>query len=234
VNSKERVLKAMSFEEPDFVPIAEISVDVNLMERILGVKPDVPIVQGEPVADRRSDKAYYELVYGTYEKLGFDIVYAEPSLPDNHEPKRSPDGRYVDEIGRVYSYDRITKTYFASSSVFNTEEDVGKFLQEVPDPYAPGRDFGLRQLAKLNRADMALGVAIRDAFPHVWEALTPVKFVYWMYSNPIAMERSWALAGERHHYYTRNRAYKGGIRPDGFNRPNFSDCDPLHHPGRPE
>jgi len=42
----------------------------------------------------------------------------------------------------------------------------------------------LKYLANLNRGEKALGVFIREPFAHVWEALTPVKFVYWMHTNP--------------------------------------------------
>lgn len=186
MNSRERVLKAMNFEEPDMVPIAEMSVDVNLMEQILSVKTDIyHSGQGAIVANRKIEKAYYELVYKAYKKVGFDIVFADWSLPDNYKPKQLPDGRYIDEIGRVYGYDKVTKIYTYMGTVFNTEDDVKKFLaEEFPDPYAPGRDFGVKELAKLNKGEMALGVFIREPFAHVWEALTPVKFVYWMYSNP--------------------------------------------------
>jgi uroporphyrinogen decarboxylase len=186
MNSRERVLKAMNFEEPDMVPIAEFAVDVNLMEQILGVKSGVyRSAQGAVVADRRLEAAYYELLFKTYDKLGFDIVFADWSLPDDYKPRQLPDGRYIDEIGRVFGYDEATKTYSYMGSIFTSEEEVEKFLKEqFPDPYAQGRDFGVKKLAKLNQGKMALGVFIREPFAHVWEALTPVKFVYWMNSNP--------------------------------------------------
>ena len=38
MNRRERVLKAINFEEPDTVPIGELAIDLGLMEKILGVK----------------------------------------------------------------------------------------------------------------------------------------------------------------------------------------------------
>ena len=186
MNSKERTLRSMNFEEPDMVPIAELGVDVNVMELILNTRSGAASAgQGAVIADRRSESAYYQLVFDAYKKLGFDIVYAESSLPDGYAPKRLEDGSLVDEIGRVHGYDQTTKTYSYTRSIFQTVEDVDKFLEEeFPDPYAPGRDFGLKLLAELNKGFMALGASLRDGFAHLWEALTPVKFVYWMHSNP--------------------------------------------------
>jgi uroporphyrinogen decarboxylase len=69
--------------------------------------------------------------------------------------------------------------------VFKAPEDVEHFLEsDFPDPNAPGRDFGAKYLANLNQNRRALGVQIRDAFAHVWEALTPVRFVRWTHTNP--------------------------------------------------
>ncbi|MEM4310809.1 MAG: uroporphyrinogen decarboxylase family protein [Nitrososphaerales archaeon] len=186
MNSRERVIKTMSFEEPDRVPMAELYVDVNLMEQILNVKSKaLHSVQGAVVADREAERAYYELLYKTYEKLDFDIVYANMSLPDNYKPRQLKEDRYVDEIGRVHGYDKVTKIFTYMGTVFSNEDEVKRFLEEeFPDPYAEGRDFGLKELKKLNKERKALGVFIREPFAHVWEALTPIKFVHWIYSNP--------------------------------------------------
>jgi len=191
MKSRERVLKAINFEEPDIVPISEFHIDVNLMEQILGIKSSVyHSVQGAIVADREVERNYYELLFKTYEKLGFDIIYGDMSLPDGYRPKRMEDGRYIDEIGRVYGFDEVTKIYSYMGSAFKDEEDVKNFLSvEFPDPYANGRDFGMKLLAKWNEGNKALGVLIREPFAHVWEALTPVRFVNWLYKNPSIIKK---------------------------------------------
>jgi len=191
MNSRERVLRAVNFEEPDATPITELDVDVSLMEKILGRKLDVMhSLQATVTADRKMEKAYYDALYEVYSKVGFDILYAYESLPDGYRLERLPDGRLMEQMGRIFSYDDVAKAYTPVGSIFNTVEDVSDFLERrFPDPYAPGRDFGVKYLAEINREDKALGVFIREPFAHVWEALTPVRFVYWMHSEPSIVVR---------------------------------------------
>lgn len=191
MNSRERVLKALNFEEPDMIPVTELDIDINLMERILRVKIDVQhSLQAAVVPDRKSEMAYCDSVYKAYEKMELDILYAQESLPDGYALKKLPDGSFVDQIGRVYGYDEVAKAYTPIGTIFDTPEDVERFLQEdFPDANVPGRDFGFRYLKKLNKAKKSLGIFIREPFAHVWEALTPVKFVRWMHTNPLTIKK---------------------------------------------
>jgi len=187
LDHRERVLKAINFEEPDMVPISEIAIDLALMERILGVKKDITYSsQSALIADRSKERALYDIFYETYTKLGFDLIYCiSTSLPDGYKLKKTPDGQVMDEIGRTYTYDFKTKTYTVTGTVFNTEDDVDNFLKtDFPDPLATGRLYGFEYLDKINGGKLALGIHIREPFAHVWEAMTPIKFVTWMYKSP--------------------------------------------------
>ncbi|KON27555.1 hypothetical protein AC481_04430 [miscellaneous Crenarchaeota group archaeon SMTZ-80] len=187
MNRRERVLKAINFEEPDTVPIGELAIDLGLMEKILGVKHEITYSsQSALVPNRENERALLDTFYKTYKAIGFDIIYCiSISLPDGYEQKKLPNGQIIDEIGRIYSYDKVTKTHTVAGTVFETEENINHFLEEeFPDPLASGRDYGLKYLKKINKGEMALGIHIREPFAQVWEALTPIKFVYWMYKNP--------------------------------------------------
>ncbi len=192
MNSRERVLKAINFEEPDTVPIGELFVDLSIMEKVLGIKKEILYSpQSALVSDRKEERALYEITHRTYEKIGFDAVCCiSTSLPNNYRLKELPSGQVVDEIGKIYSYDKSAKAYTPTGTVFKSEDDVARFIDtEFPNPLAPGRDYGLKHLSELNNGEMALGVHIREPFAHVWEALTPVKFVYWMHTNPSIIKK---------------------------------------------
>jgi hypothetical protein len=139
--------------------------------------------------DRKMETAFYDTLLQVYTKLELDIIYAYESLPDGYKLKQLPNGQLIDQIGRVFAYDKISKLYTPVGTIFNTPDDVKTFLdQHFPDPTTSGRDFGVKYLSKINQ-DMAAGIFIREPFAHVWEALTPVKFVSWMYSNPSIVSR---------------------------------------------
>jgi hypothetical protein len=58
MNRRERVLKAINFEEPDTVPIGELAIDLGLMEKILGVKHEITYSsQSALVPDRENERA---------------------------------------------------------------------------------------------------------------------------------------------------------------------------------
>lgn len=185
MNSRERVIKALNFEEPDIVPVTELNIDISLMEKILGVSIDIQhSMQAAVTPDRESEMAYYDYVYKAYKKMELDILYAEESLPDGYALKKLSDGSIVDQIGRVYGYDEGAKSYTPIRTIFDKPEDVENFLlKDFPDPTVSGRDFGFRYLKKISKEEKSLGILIREPFAHVWEALTPIKFVYWMRSN---------------------------------------------------
>ncbi|MGC8850499.1 MAG: hypothetical protein ACP5QI_08520, partial [Candidatus Bathyarchaeia archaeon] len=191
MNSRERVQRTINFEEPDTTPMTELDVDVSVMEKILGCTLNVThSLQAAVTANRRMERAYYDALYEVYRKVGFDILYAYESLPDGYRLKKLPDGRLMEQMGRIFSYDEAAKAYTPVGSIFHTVEDVKDFIEErFPDPYAPGRDYGVRYLAEINHEDKALGVFVREPFAHVWEALTPFKFVYWMHSESSVVAR---------------------------------------------
>jgi hypothetical protein len=110
MKSRERVLMAMNFQEPDVVPVSETTIDLAVMEKILGVHASIDYsVQSALIANRKVETQFYDFTFRTYEKLDFDVLYARESLPDGYAPKKLPDGAYVDEIGRTFRWDSVGK-----------------------------------------------------------------------------------------------------------------------------
>ncbi|MBS7650750.1 hypothetical protein KEJ35_05300 [Candidatus Bathyarchaeota archaeon] len=183
MNPRERVLKTLEIKEPDRVPIMETEVESTLMEEILGKKyPVVTSTQTQVLADREKEKLRNDFKIECFRKIGFDICTADLSAPEYWKPKINPDGTMVDLWGRILILDDETKQWLPYSTIFNTPEDFEKF--QLPDPDAEGWLFATEYIKRKVGDTMATVTVIRDPFAHVWEMLTPIKFVRWMYEYP--------------------------------------------------
>jgi len=120
LTSKERVLTALQFEEPDRVPIGEYAVDFDTIEKILGhetylrakAKSQIAFWEGrhDEVADSYA-KDHIEL----HRKLDLDIVnlsadatWYVPPPSDDPPPRKIADNTWEDKYGRVYKYSNVT------------------------------------------------------------------------------------------------------------------------------
>lgn len=183
MNRRERALKALHVEEPDAVPITELEIDVPHMEALTGKAFSGEVsLQTSVSADRRMEAIKVEIKTQCYRKLKFDVITCDLSAPDGWRSTKNPDGTIVDEWGRVLIYDSRCKTWIPYRSMFKTSEDLENF--SFPDPHAPGRTFSVEYMKKIIGDEMAIAGWVRDPFAHVWEMLTPVTFVRWMYEKP--------------------------------------------------
>ncbi len=183
MNSKERVLKTIQFEEPDKVPITELDVDVPLMEAITGDSfPHAVSLQTPIITDRNLERKRVNLKLKCYRKIGFDLFPIDLSTPDGWKPRTDPEGNMIDLWGRVMKLDKTTKAWVPYSTVFTDPEDYDGF--EMPNPESPGWTFALEHAKKEIVGEIALASFIRDPFAHAWEILTPMKFVLWMHREP--------------------------------------------------
>ncbi len=183
MNGKERVIKALRFEEPDRVPITELDVDVPLMEAITGDSfPYAVSLQTPIITDRRLERKRVDLKLKCYRKIGFDLFPIDLSTPEGWKPRSDPEGNMIDLWGRVMKLDKSTKAWVPYSTVFTEPKDYDLF--EMPDPDAPGWTFALEHAKKEIAGEKALASFIRDPFAHAWEIFTPMKFVLWMHREP--------------------------------------------------
>ena len=183
MNGKERVIKALRFEEPDRVPITELDVDVPLMEAITGDSfPHAVSLQTPIITDRRLERKRVDLKLKCYRKIGFDLFPIDLSTPEGWKPRSDPEGNMIDLWGRVMKLDKSTKAWVPYSTVFTEPKDYDLF--EMPDPEAPGWTFALEHAKKEIAGEKALASFIRDPFAHAWEIFTPMKFVLWMHREP--------------------------------------------------
>jgi len=190
LNKRDRVIAAISFEEPDTIPISEFDIEIPHMEKLTGTRFEGAYsLQSQVSANRIAEAHYVELKVSCYRRLDFDIIFSDLSAPDRWKPIEKPDGSRIDEWGRVLIRDSETKAWVPSRSAFHTPQDFEKFLDNPPDPFAPGRTFSVEYVKKLVQDEMALAVFIRDPFAHVWEMLTPTTFVKWMYEKPLLLKK---------------------------------------------
>lgn len=188
MNSRERVLKTLEFEEPDRVPITEMDIDIPLTETITGEAfPAAISLQTPVITDRGMEMRRVDLKLRCYRKIGFDLFPIDLSTPEDWKPRTNPDGTMIDLWGRVLKLDKYTKAWLPYSTIFNEPEDFWEF--ELPDPDAFGWTFGLEHAKREIGGDMALAAFIRDPFAHAWEIFTPMKFVLWMYREPSFIRR---------------------------------------------
>ncbi len=111
---KERVLTTVAHHEPDRLPVGEWGIDHDHVERILGKKhsywrnrKDETIALWEGRRDELVEgmkEDYVRLI----EKLDYDVipVFLVPpnGYADPHPPRKTGDGVWEDDLGRVYKY----------------------------------------------------------------------------------------------------------------------------------
>jgi len=132
MNSKERLLKALNFEEPDRPPIyASFTLQAaEKMYRHFAMEPSKPL--DSPMSSLRI--SFQDLLM----KLGVDCICVASCAPDNAPTRKRADGLNINEWGigtRSHGlYDEFELFPLAHAE---TKEDIEKYT--FPDPYAPGR-----------------------------------------------------------------------------------------------
>ncbi len=120
MTSKERVLTALRFEEPDRVPLAEHAVDFDTIEKIIGHETYVRAKAKSQIAfwEGRHDEvaeSYRKDHVELHNKLDMDIVnlaadatWYIPPPTDDTPPRRIDENTWEDKYGRVYKRSNIT------------------------------------------------------------------------------------------------------------------------------
>lgn len=188
MNKRERVLKALNFEEPDRVPITELDIDLPLMETITGkVVRIATSLQTQVIADPALERQRIDLKRECYEKVDFDVFTVDLSAPSDWVPTINPDGTMTDLWGRVLRLDEQSMAWVPYTTIFTTPEDFEAF--PFPDASAPGWIYSAEYTKEVIGDTMAIASFIRDPFAHAWEMFTPTKFVQWMYQKPSFIKR---------------------------------------------
>jgi uroporphyrinogen decarboxylase len=163
---RERVLETLNFEEPDMVPITELGIDPCHVEAIAGSKG----------------------LLECYRRLKFDIIIGGASEPEGWKPTPLPDGRFIDEWGRIYRLDHRTRTSIPVDTTIKSLEDWKN--HSLPDPEAPGRIEGFKRLVKaVEGGEMLVAGSTRSPFAIAWEIFTPPIFCRLLLEEPRAIAR---------------------------------------------
>lgn len=152
MNSKERVLKTISFEEPDRVPTGEWGIDHDHVSKIIGRhtfwrnRVDSTIALWEGRRDEMVDSLkedYAELI----EKMDYDLITVELVPPKGYihldPPRKTGDGIWEDSKGNVYKYaasnDSILCLNHEKGIDKLSEEDVLGAMDAYSQPIDPSR-----------------------------------------------------------------------------------------------
>jgi uroporphyrinogen decarboxylase len=188
MNKKDRVMTTLDHTEPDLVPITEMAIEPFHLEQITQTELiGETSLQTQVSSDRRAETNAIATTVLAYQKLGFELIPCELSAPDGWKPRKKPDGRMVDEWGRILSYDAKCRTWAPTGSIFTSIEDFERF--SIPDPQAPGRTFAIREMKRRIGDEIALAGFIRDPFACAWEMFRIEDFVRWLYEKPGFIQR---------------------------------------------
>ena len=167
MNSRERVLAALSHKEPDKVPISIGTTVVDAFtkfakddfERFLNLEVTPHIlthkVMGTVVTPDSISKMYET-----------DFATIRLKAPRNYRQTVFEDGSYLDDYGALmkpteYYYDTVSRPLEGDITI----DDIRK--AKAPDPYAPGRTDGLREEVEnlREKTDCAIAVDIMCGGP---------------------------------------------------------------------
>lgn len=144
MTSRERVHAAITFREPDRVPIDHGGVVTgmhevayrNLLDH-LGIQDQIVIYDGVQRLARVCDRVL--------DLLGVDTRYLLASPPSFWRYRENPDGSWVDEFGTGYERSEYYCDYLHPVLAKATREDLRRY--RFPDPGDPARFEGLAERA---------------------------------------------------------------------------------------
>ena len=181
---RERVRKAISFQEPDRVPI-DNNGNVSGMHEIayrnlleyLGEEDTIQIT--DPTQRLAAVKQEVR------DQLGVDTLYVGPNPPSSWTYDEQPDGSWIDEFGSYYErcgyYTEFVKPVLAEATL----EDIKAFA--FPDPRDPARFEGLEEKARdlYETTDYALvGAFLPNLYYTAWTLRGMQRFTEDIMLNP--------------------------------------------------
>ncbi len=193
MNRKDRFMTTLDHIEPDMVPITELTIDPVHLEQITQSRFVDETwwrsgsLQAMVSVDRRAEASMVDMTVLAYQKLGFEMIPSELSVPDGFTSQKYADGTATDEWGRLLSYDSRCRVWIPSGSLFRTPEDFERF--PFPDPQASGRTFAIEQTKRMIGDEMALAGFTKDPFATAWEIFKITDFVRWLYEKPDFIRR---------------------------------------------
>ncbi len=141
MTSKERVLRTLDHEEPDKVPVGELGIDHDTVEKIIGHETCLRAKAREKEAlwaGKRNEvvESYKEDLVELIEKLDHDLVPVHLVPPKGLAPskiRRIDRGTWRDEQGRIYRYssgnDAILCTRPSPARSFRSGEEVREYFE---------------------------------------------------------------------------------------------------------
>lgn len=144
MNSRQRVQAAITFKEPDRIPI-DNNGNVSGMHEVayknllkyLGTSDEIRIY--DPV------QRLAEVTDEIKDKLGVDVRYVYPNAPSNYQFRENPDGTFKDEFGTIYRRVGYYADVHKAPLRDKTLEEIRSF--KFPDPGDPSRFEGIRDRA---------------------------------------------------------------------------------------
>lgn len=197
MNAHDRVITALSLEEPDRVPLFELIINGAIMEKILR-RPCFPCVgwgiEADPQIDRKTaiEKQIKDHVE-CYKKLKLDMLSIFPAAPNNWKNKKIEREKqrsfvFTDEWGVTYKYNPTIDQSFVVDVPIKTIDDLENY--SFPDPLADGRTDYLDYTVKLVRSELAIAGWVPGIVEHTWTKLLGLRnFAIFLYRYPGKMEK---------------------------------------------
>lgn len=189
-------MATMEHEEPDRVPITELSIDPLHIETLMFPKrfwspEDKPALERIELYEHNA-----EVKVKCYDKLGMSLIVADVALhaPEGwtakilseREAKRMSRetrleftaGTFVDEWGRGTVFDKKCRVWVQQYGTLTSMEDWEKWAENFPDPYAKGRDADAKVMIKLaEEHDLAVAGLVREPFATLFECF-PIEIFF--------------------------------------------------------
>lgn len=185
---RERFMTAVRLGEPDRVPIYDFEIEPVLVEQITGEKTSGFDIfsavsgGGKDASEVRIDNIRKKV--RCCRKLGFDAIGIpyQDLQSDEFKPTYIKKDTFIDEWGRIFRIDELTKTTWWVDGTIKTHEDLDDLVP--PDPRASGTMDALNEAKEENNDEMAV-VGFGDLTFTVWELLGGIdKFIFALYEEP--------------------------------------------------
>ena len=163
VNSRDRVLTTLEFEEPDCVPLTDHIYMPKSLEGILG-KPGVRI---------DTPKEYIKV----HHVLGLDLIAAFPAGFSLTQVNKN---EFVDEWGIKWR-DSDGMPWYVDGTL-KKPEDIDSLT--IPDPSEAKWYEPAKEIVRLAKEDLAIGAVVEGPFTRSWIPMGFQTFVKMLYTNP--------------------------------------------------
>lgn len=174
MNSRDRVLTTLEFEEPDRVPLTDHIYMPKSLEGILG----------EPGVRIDTPEKYIKV----HRILGLDLIAAFPS-PSSGESRGSLMGRigkneFIDGWGIKWKV--IDGMPWYADGTLKTREDIDNL--GTPDPYEEGLYKPAAEIVRL-AGDLAIGAVVEGQFTRSWLSTGFQTYVKLLYTHPNSIRK---------------------------------------------